>query len=74
MQDGSTFTGQVNKNLKDIQEGWGYSRWPNGAKYVGMWSNGEANGEGEYTFESGASVKATFDKNKAKGIGLFTDL
>ena len=78
MRDGSKYTGQVlrsskyawyKNNLKKlyIQHGWGTSRWPNGAKYQGKWSNGEANGQGVYTFKCGASVKTTFCNNKAQG-------
>ena len=75
MRDGSKYLGQVSKSLgEDLQHGWGTSRWPNGAKYQGKWSNGEANGQGVYTFKYGASVKATFCNNKAQGDGFFTDL
>ena len=63
-------------NLKElyVQHGWGTSRWPNGAKYSGMWSNGQANGEGVYTFKSGASVQATFCNSKAQGDGVLMGL
>lgn len=41
MPDGSSYTGQISKTTH-LKNGYGTQTWPDGARYIGEWRQGQA--------------------------------
>ena len=52
LQDGCIFTGQVSTQ-SNLKHGFGAQLWPDGAKYIGEWIDGKAEGQGTFYHTNG---------------------
>lgn len=72
MPDGSTYSGDyLDTAGVKIRHGQGTFKFES-ETYTGAWANDMMNGEGEYTFASGAVYRGNFTNNLFDGQGTYT--
>lgn len=54
-----------------IQQGKGVQTWANGAKYDGMWHEGQIQGYGILVHQNGDVIEGNFHQGKATGYAKF---
>ena len=70
MPDDSTYEGTVDKTTK-LKRGFGTQVWQDGAKYVGEWKDGKAEGNGTFFHSNGDVFEGEFKQDKANGYGTY---
>ena len=70
MPDDSTYEGTVDKTTK-LKHGFGTQVWQDGAKYVGEWKDGKAEGNGTFFHSNGDVFEGEFKQDKANGYGTY---
>lgn len=70
MPDGSSYTGQIS-TVTHMKHGQGSQTWQDGARYVGEWRNGQAQGQGVFNHANGDVFEGTFAQDKANGFGAY---
>ena len=68
-KDGATYEGK--KNAKGLKDGFGVKQWADGAMYVGMWKNDQANGKGWLFHADGDIYGGDWVNDKASGQGTY---
>lgn len=71
MPDGSVYSGQIS-SLTSLKHGTGTQVWKDGAKYVGEWRQGKAEGKGVFFHANGDIFEGSFKADKANGFGTYT--
>ena len=59
----------INKNVK---HGRGIQIWQDGAKYLGYWKDGKANGKGKFYHADGDIYEGNWSDDKPNGYGIYT--
>ena len=63
--------GYIGESLHGKRHGRGVFKYPDGARYEGMWENDMANGEGSLVHADGDVYNGSFVNDKAHGQGTF---
>ena len=69
--DGDDTVYEGRKSEFNEKEGWGIKKWKDGALYVGMWANNQANGNGYFFHADGDIYAGDWSEDKASGKGTY---